>query len=88
MKAFLRESEAWAHIQSVPDPQVRLLAQISLGIAISSLARDTEYQRICAQSPIDLLVYARTLTDIFRRIDIISGVLNGDVSSVDDLEFS
>jgi hypothetical protein len=86
MDAFLRQNEAWQYVKSIRDGKERLLTEIAVAKALSFLATDTEYRRTFAEAPVDLLVYARTVHELFRRADIVKGVLDGTITSVNDLD--
>lgn len=86
MDAFLRQNEAWLYVNSIQDGQERLLTEIAVAKALSFLATDPGYRQTFAEAPLDLLVYARTVHEFFRRVDIVKGVLDGTITSVDDLD--
>jgi hypothetical protein len=86
MDAFLRQSEAWQYVKSIQDGKERLLTEIAVAKALSFLVTDPEYRRIVANAPVDLLLYARTVHELFRRADIVKGVLDGTITSVNDLD--
>ncbi len=86
MDAFLRQDEAWHYVKTIDDRKERLLTEIALAKALSFLATDPGYRQTFAATPLDLVVYARTVHDLFRRVDIVKGVLDGTITSVDDLD--
>ena len=86
MDAFLRQGETWQYVKSIQNAKERLLMEIAIAKALSFLATDPEYRRTFAEAPVDLLVYARTVHEFFRRTDIVKGVLDGTITSVNDLD--
>lgn len=86
MEAFLHQNEAWSFVRSIPEPKERLLTELALAKALSFLAADSSYRETFSVSPMDLLTLARTLREFFKDTSVISGVLNGSIASVDDLD--
>jgi hypothetical protein len=86
MDAFLRQNEAWHYVNSIQDGKERLITEIAVAKALSFLATDPGYRQTVAEAPLDLLVCARTVHELFRRVDIVKGVLDGTITSVDDLD--
>jgi hypothetical protein len=86
MDAFLRQGEAWEYVRAIPDAKERLLTEIAVAKALSFLATDPEYRRTFGKAPVDLLLYARTVHAVVRPTDILRSVLDGAITSIDDLD--
>ena len=86
MDAFLRQDEAWQYVKAIPDAKERLLTEFAVAKALSFLVGDPEYRQAFAIAPLDLLVFARTVHNLFGRLDVLRGVLDGTVTSIDDLD--
>src|SRR3954470_9543900 len=59
MDALLHQSEAWEFVRPISDPTQRLLMELAVTMAYSTLATDPEYRRTAADHPLDLLMFAR-----------------------------
>jgi hypothetical protein len=86
MNAFLRQTDASNYVNSIADAKERLLTEIAVAKALSFLAADSEYRLNVGKAPIDLLIYARIVHALFRRADVLKGVLDGAITSIDDLD--
>jgi len=84
-EAFLRQSEAWDFVRSIPDPTERLLAEISLANALSFLISDLDYQKRFSSAPLDLLTFARGVNAFLRNKEVLRKVLDGEITHIDDL---
>jgi hypothetical protein len=86
MDAFLHQSEGWDFVRSISDPTKRLLTELAVTIAYSTLARDPDYARTAADHPLDLLMFARAAHAFLAKTNLLRRVLDGDVTSIDELE--
>jgi hypothetical protein len=85
MEAFLRQSEAWEFVRSISNAKQRLLTEIAVARALSFLASDPEYRHTFGQAPLDMLTFARTVHALFQQTDVLKDVIDGAITSVDDL---
>jgi hypothetical protein len=85
MDAFLRQTEAWAYVKSIQDAKERLLMEIAVAKALPFLAADSEYSTL-RTVPVDLLIYARTVHNFLRPLDTLRRILDGTITSIDDLD--
>lgn len=83
--AFLRQEEAWSFVRSLSDSTDRLLVELALAKALSFLVADSEYRTTFKRAPLDLLTYARTAHAFLCQKDVLRDVLDGKITSVDDL---
>lgn len=84
-EALLRQSEAWAFVQSIEDARTRLLTQVALGKAHRFLMTDPTYASTYASNPVDSLLLARTLATIMADQQVLGDILSGLITSIDDL---
>jgi hypothetical protein len=85
MDAFLRESEAWEFVQSIPDSKQRLLTELAVCRALSFLIGDADYVQNVKKARVDLLIFARTTHAFFSNMSVLRGVIDGTITSVDDI---
>jgi hypothetical protein len=86
MDAFLHQSEAWEFVRSISDPTQRLLMELAVTMAYSTLVRDPEYCRTAANHPLDLLMFARAAYAFLAKTNLLRRVLDGTLKSIDELE--
>jgi len=82
---FLRQSEAWEFVRALKEPTDRLLVELALAKALSFLVADSDYRARFKQAPLDLLTYAKAVHSFLSQRDVVGGVLEGKITSVDDL---
>jgi hypothetical protein len=71
MEAFRQQEAAWGYVARISDPKERLLTEIAVAKALAFLATDPEYRRTVSAAQVDLLLYARTVHELFRRADVL-----------------
>lgn len=72
-------------MKAIPDPTERFLTEFALAKALSLLAADPEYRQTFKGRAFDLLLYARCVHDVFRRREVLEGILAGTIRDMDDL---
>jgi hypothetical protein len=83
---FPRQNEAWAYVKSVKEPKERLMLEVAVARALSFLATDPEYRASFSECPMDLLTYARTVHALLQKDTILKDIIDGKVTSIDDLD--
>lgn len=83
---FPRQNEAWAYVKSIEDARQRLLLEVAVARALSFLVADPEYRANFSERPMDLLTYARTVHAFVQQESILKGIMDGTVTSIDDLD--
>lgn len=83
---FPRQNEAWAYVKSIEDARQRLLLEVAVARALSFLVADPEYRASFSERPMDLLTYARTVHAFVQQESILKGIMDGTVTSIDDLD--
>ena len=84
---FLHWKEAEGLVRGIADPTERLLMEAALNHAVGFLLREVSYTDAVASggTRFDLLTFAESLRSFLRRQDVLRGILDGSIKSLDDL---
>lgn len=84
-EVILRQSEAWSFVRSISDPTERLLAEVALANALSFLVTDPQGHASLSATPFDALTFVQAAHAFLRNRDVLRGILEGRIRSIDDL---
>jgi hypothetical protein len=83
---FLRQSDAVAYAEAIPDQVERVLTEAAMNRAISFLLMDPNYVSRCLEAPLDLLHFTRAIHALFQNKQCLAKVLDGTYRSIDDFD--